>query len=98
MGFFSRFRRSRAAASGVRTESSPASEAISEQRKTQAQLEDSRRALEAANSRLALYLASAPLACVVWDLDQIIREWNPASERMFGYTAAEAVGRNVYHR
>lgn len=96
MGFFSRFRRSRAAAGGARTESAPASESISEQRKTQAQLDDSRRALEAANSRLALYLARAPLACIVWGLDQIIREWNPASERMFGYTAAEAVGRNVY--
>jgi PAS domain S-box-containing protein len=69
---------------------------MSEQRKTQAQLDDSRRALEAASGRLALYLANAPLACIVWGTDQVVREWNPASERMFGYTAAEALGHNVY--
>jgi len=71
-------------------------EDITEQRKTQAQLDDSRRALERANQRLALYIESAPLACIVWGEDKLAREWNPATERMFGYTAAEAIGRDVY--
>jgi PAS domain S-box-containing protein len=32
----------------------------------------------------------------VWDDDQIVRVWNPSAERMFGYTAAEALGHNIY--
>lgn len=72
-------------------------EDIGEHRATRSQLDDSRRALEAANSQLARYLACAPLACVVWGLkDQILRDWNPAALRMFGYTAEESLGRNVY--
>jgi PAS domain S-box-containing protein len=52
--------------------------------------------LDAANYRLKLYFERAPLASIVWGVDQRIREWNPAAERMFGYTAEEAIGQNVY--
>lgn len=71
-------------------------EDITEQRKTQAQLDASRRSLERSKNRLALYVERSPLACIVWGEDQLVREWNPAAESMFGYTAAEAIGRNVY--
>jgi PAS domain S-box-containing protein len=60
------------------------------------QLETSLSQLAAANHRLKLYVERAPLASIVWGTDQVVREWNPAAERMFGYTAAEAIGRNVY--
>jgi PAS domain S-box-containing protein len=62
----------------------------------QEQLDASLARLAAANYRLKLYFERAPLASIVWGTDQLVREWNPAAERMFGYTAAEAIGRNVY--
>jgi len=71
-------------------------EDITEQRRVKEQLDASLAQLAAANYRLKLYLERAPLASIVWGPDQIVREWNPAAERMFGYTAAEAIGRNVY--
>jgi PAS domain S-box-containing protein len=34
-------------------------------------------------------------AVVVMSADGIVRDWNPAAERVFGYTFADAVGRNL---
>jgi PAS domain S-box-containing protein len=53
-------------------------------------------AVEARVAALQLCLQRAPLACIVWDREQIVREWNPAAEQMFGYSTREAVGRNVH--
>jgi PAS domain S-box-containing protein len=44
---------------------------------------------------LAKVVESSEDAVVSKDLDGIIRTWNQAAERMFGYTAAEAVGRSI---
>ncbi len=35
-----------------------------------------------------------PTACITWSRDHKVTSWNPAAERMFGYTAAEALGRS----
>ena len=32
---------------------------------------------------------------ITMDLDGYIASWNPGAERLFGYTAAEAVGRHI---
>jgi PAS domain S-box-containing protein len=40
-------------------------------------------------------LASGADAIVATDRDGIIRHWNPGAERIFGHTAAEAVGKSL---
>ncbi|MFN2591095.1 MAG: PAS domain S-box protein [Actinomycetota bacterium] len=37
----------------------------------------------------------SPAAVVMVDESFTVRAWNPAAERLFGYSAAEAVGRNI---
>ena len=71
-------------------------EDITQSRETRLRLDTSLRDLEDAHRRLKLYLDRAPLACVFWGDDQIVRAWNPAAEAMFGYASSEAIGRNVY--
>jgi PAS domain S-box-containing protein len=51
-------------------------------------------AIGRATNRLALHIAQTPLAVIEWDLDFRVVQWNPAAERIFGYTAAEAVGQD----
>jgi PAS domain S-box-containing protein len=40
-------------------------------------------------------ILNIPTAVVVSDLDGRVVSWNPAAGRLFGYTAAEAVGHNI---
>ncbi|MDP1829287.1 MAG: GAF domain-containing protein [Archangium sp.] len=51
-------------------------------------------------SRLASILSNAAVAIIETTPDGVIREFNPAAERMLGYTAAEVVGRHspmIFH-
>ena len=45
--------------------------------------------------RLAAVVESSDDAIVTKGLDSVITSWNPAAERMFGYSEAEAIGRSV---
>ena len=57
---------------------------------------EQKRALEAlrlSEQRMALHVEQTPLGVVEWDAELKVREWNPAAERIFGYTREEAIGR-----
>jgi two-component system cell cycle sensor histidine kinase/response regulator CckA len=46
---------------------------------------------------LEALIAASPLATVVLDLEGDVRLWNPAAEYIFGWTAAEVVGKRLPH-
>jgi len=50
---------------------------------------------EVAQARLAAIIDSSDDVIVGKTLEGIITSWNPAAERVFGWTAAEAVGRHI---
>ena len=48
-----------------------------------------------ASRRLEAVVQSSDDAIVTKNLESLITSWNPAAERMFGYTADEAIGKSV---
>jgi PAS domain S-box-containing protein len=50
-------------------------------------------ALRQSNEALASLVSSAPAAIIVLDRDRNVTEWNPAAERIFGWTRDDVLGK-----
>ncbi|HEY9631841.1 MAG TPA: response regulator [Coleofasciculaceae cyanobacterium] len=49
--------------------------------------------LLASKQRLSFLVQNTPLAVIEWNADQEITDWNQSAERIFGYSAKEAIGK-----
>jgi PAS domain S-box-containing protein len=56
---------------------------------------EERRLGAAARSRLATIVESSPDAIIGSTMDGLVTDWNPAAERIYGYTADEAIGKSL---
>lgn len=61
---------------------------ISERKKTQQNLDQSRQ-------RLQSHMQNTPLGVIEWNMNWEIVAWNPAAEKIFGYTSEEIIGRHA---
>ncbi|HUI10181.1 MAG TPA: PAS domain S-box protein, partial [Bacteroidota bacterium] len=50
-------------------------------------------ALRSSHAALKSIIDSMPVAVLALDQDQVVRAWNPAAERMFGWCAADIIGK-----
>ncbi|MGB3210441.1 MAG: PAS domain S-box protein [Desulforhopalus sp.] len=49
-------------------------------------------ALRASEQQLRTIVDQSPMGIILWNKDFQVSQWNQAAERIFGYTAAEAIG------
>lgn len=49
--------------------------------------------IKKANSRREFHLENSPMAVVEWDKEFRVVQWSPMAEQIFGWTAAEAIGK-----
>ncbi|MGH9350128.1 MAG: ATP-binding protein [Vicinamibacterales bacterium] len=58
-------------------------------------MRDAEAGLRRTTAMLAAVVDASPLAIGVFDRDGVVRKWNPAAERLFGWTRDEMLGRIV---
>jgi PAS domain S-box-containing protein len=49
-------------------------------------------AVRKSEQKLSLHVKETPLAYIELDTDFVVRDWNPAAEKTFGYSSEEAIG------
>ena len=52
--------------------------------------------LRQADTRAQFFMNRLPLGFIAWNQDFQVTEWNSAAEKIFGWTAAEALGRHAF--
>jgi PAS domain S-box-containing protein len=55
-------------------------------------MRDAEAGLQRTTAMLSAVVDASPLAIVVLDRDGVVRTWNPAAERLFGYPASDIIG------
>jgi PAS domain S-box-containing protein len=60
---------------------------ITERKKTEEELRNSQQLLK-------IHLENTPIGVITWNLNFEVVDWNPAAERIFGYSKHEAVGKH----
>jgi two-component system cell cycle sensor histidine kinase/response regulator CckA len=65
---------------------------ITERKRAESQREAALEALRATTAKLETLIQVSPLAITLLDPDGNVQLWNPSAERIFGWTAQEAVG------
>lgn len=65
--------------------------------RTQGPAVPTRQAAHEASELFRVVTRSSPLAIITADLEGRVLTWNPAAERMLGFTEAEALGRLLPH-
>ena len=68
---------------------------ITEKRGREAALRAREKELSQANQTLSALISSAPVAITALDRNLLVRIWNPAAERMFGWKLEEVLGRRL---
>jgi diguanylate cyclase (GGDEF)-like protein/PAS domain S-box-containing protein len=56
------------------------------------QLISSQASLQESEQRLSRHIENTPLGCISWDRNFQCTEWNKSAEKIFGYSAKEAIG------
>ncbi len=51
--------------------------------------------LERTQQKLSLHVQKTPLGVIEWDTDFCVTDWNPAAEKIFGFTKKRAMGCNA---
>jgi PAS domain-containing protein len=62
---------------------------ITERKRAEAQIKELQEYLQ-------LQIERMPIGLIVWDTEFRVRSWNPAAEKIFGFTASEARGKHPY--
>lgn len=70
-------------------------EDITERKETDELLRRSLADVLEANQRLNFQITRMPLAYIAWNKDFQVTEWNASAERIFGWSASEALGRHA---